>query len=277
MFNISIVLYKPRWQQELLPLLEELLKIRSLRTIYLVDNSPQKTDVIPISSKKIKYIFVGENIGYGRGHNIAIRETIYQRLSHHLVMNSDIKVDREDVEKLYDFLSSNDQVGVLMPKVTNPNGDVQYLCKLLPSPMDVFGRRFLPSSWIRTRNDRYELRGADYSRPMNVPYLSGCFMFLRTEAVFKARLFDERFFMYPEDVDLTRRIHRDYLTLYYPSVTIIHNHAKESYHNLRLLWIHCVNMCKYFNKWGWFFDRERRLVNKQVYNQLVSKGKQSIN
>ena len=58
MFNISIVLYKPRWQQELLPLLEELLKIRSLRTIYLVDNSPQKTDVIPISSKKIKYIFV---------------------------------------------------------------------------------------------------------------------------------------------------------------------------------------------------------------------------
>ena len=48
MFNISIVLYKPRWQQELLPLLEELLKIRSLRTIYLVDNSPQKTDIIPI-------------------------------------------------------------------------------------------------------------------------------------------------------------------------------------------------------------------------------------
>ena len=273
MFNISIVLYNPRWQQELVPLLQELLKVQSLRTIYLVDNSPQRADTIPIRSKKIKYIFVGKNIGYGSAHNIAIRETIYQRLSHHLVINSDIQVDARDLESLYDFLLSHNEVGSLMPKVINPNGDMQYLCKLLPSPIDVFGRRFLPSSWMRGRNARYELRDADYNRPMNVPYLSGCFMFLRTEAVLKARLFDERFFMYPEDIDLTRRIHRDFLTLYYPSVTIVHNHAKESYHNFRLLCIHCINMCKYFNKWGWFFDRERRLVNKQVYDQLVSKGK----
>ena len=105
MFNISIVLYNPRWQQELVPLLQELLKVQSLRTIYLVDNSPQRADTIPIRSKKIKYIFVGKNIGYGSAHNIAIRETIYQRLSHHLVINSDIQVDARDLESLYDFLS----------------------------------------------------------------------------------------------------------------------------------------------------------------------------
>ena len=117
MFNISIVLYNPRWQQELVPLLQELLKVQSLRTIYLVDNSPQRADTIPISSKKIKYIFVGKNIGYGSAHNIAIRETIYQRLSHHLVINSDIQVDARDLESLYDFLLSHNEVGSLMPKV----------------------------------------------------------------------------------------------------------------------------------------------------------------
>jgi GT2 family glycosyltransferase len=99
---------------------------------------------------------------------------------------------------------------------------------------------------------------------MNVPYLSGCFMLMRTKAVQKARLFDERFFMYPEDIDLTRRIHRDYLTIYYPYTTIIHNHEKASYRSGKMLWIHIVNMCRYFNKWGWFYDPERKLINNIV-------------
>ena len=87
-------------------------------------------------------------------------------------------------------------------------------------------------------------------------------MFMRTQAALQAHLFDERYFLYPEDVDLTRTIHRDWLTIYWPAVTIVHHHAKGSYRSWRLLWVHIVNMCRYFNKWGWFFDRERRLFNK---------------
>jgi GT2 family glycosyltransferase len=89
-------------------------------------------------------------------------------------------------------------------------------------------------------------------------------MFLRTEAVLEAHLFDERYFMYPEDIDLTRTIHRNWLTIYYPAVTIVHNHAKGSYHSFHLLWIHIVNMCRYFNKWGWFFDPERKEYNRRL-------------
>ena len=92
-------------------------------------------------------------------------------------------------------------------------------------------------------------------------------MLLRTEALLKSGLFDERFFMYPEDIDLTRRIHRDFLTLYYPSETIVHAHRQASYHSLRMLWIHATNMIRYFNKWGWLFDSERRLFN----NLLLTK------
>ena len=262
MLNISIVTYCPDWQGEVLPLAAELLKVQALHRLYIIDNSPESlaTDL----PEKVRYIHTGENVGYGRAHNIAIRESIYDQVPLHLVMNSDIIVQADDIDALCAFMQSQPAVGQLMPCVVNPLGELQHLCKLLPTPLDVFGRRFLPSSWMRKRNAQYELHDADYSRPMNVPYLSGCFMLLHTEAVQKARLFDERYFMYPEDIDLTRTIHRDYLTLYYPAVTIVHNHKKASYQSWRMLWVHIVNMCRYFNKWGWFIDPERQQFNKET-------------
>lgn len=266
MFNISIVLYNPRWD-EVQSLVAELIKAPSLRKLYLVDNSPEETKYEK-SSPKVRYIWnKGKNLGYGAAHNIAIRESIWYQTPFHLVMNADIFVHHEDLERLLRFMEENEEVGQVMPHVVYPDGQMQYLCKLLPTPLDVFGRRFLPASWMKKRNERYELRHLGQDRILNVPYLSGCFMFLRTEAVLKARLFDERYFMYPEDIDLTRTIHRDYLTLYIPDITIIHNHEQGSYKNPHLLKVHIVNMCRYFNKWGWVFDQERRLFNRLTLQQ----------
>jgi GT2 family glycosyltransferase len=93
-------------------------------------------------------------------------------------------------------------------------------------------------------------------------------MFLRTEALTKIGLFDERFFMYPEDIDLTRRIHKEYRTVMYPYAEVIHAHAVESYHSKKMLWIHISNMIKYFNKWGWFFDNERKKINQEILKEL---------
>lgn len=264
MLNISIVTYCPQWEAEVNPLLEELLQVADLHCVYVVDNSPADNRQYVKKDDKVKYIFTGRNLGYGRAHNIALRESIYDKIPFHLVINSDILVKAEDIDLLRRFMQSNPMVGQLMPRVIGPQNELQHLCKLLPAPLDVFGRRFLPKRWMRKRNARYELHDADYTRPMNIPYLSGCFMLLRTEAALKARLFDERYFMYPEDIDLTRTIHRDYLTLYYPAVTIVHNHRRASYKSLKMLWIHAVNMCRYFNKWGWFFDPERSRYNRET-------------
>lgn len=263
MLNVSIVLYYPNWA-EVVELTKTLLLCHSVRNIYWVDNSPLPTEELPISSDRLRYIFNNRNLGYGAAHNIAIRESIYDDVPFHLVINSDIVITEETLPTLLAFIKAHTEVGMVMPKVVSPTGELQYMCKLLPTPLDVFGRRFLPKRWMRRRNTRYELRQSGYNRMMNVPYLSGCFMLLRTEAVRKVRLFDERFFMYPEDIDLTRRIHRDYLTVYFPHTTIVHQHAQASYHSAKMLWIHIVNMCKYFNKWGWFFDAERKAINKCV-------------
>ena len=266
MFNISIVLYNPDWD-EVKSLVAELVQARSLRKLYLVDNSPEETRYEKTSTKE-RYIWnKGKNLGYGAAHNIAIRESVWYQTPFHLVMNADIVVHHEDLDRLHRFMEENEKVGQVMPHVVYPDGQTQYLCKLLPTPLDVFGRRFLPASWMKKRNERYELHKLGYDRILNVPYLSGCFMFLRTEAVLKARLFDERYFMYPEDIDLTRTIHRDYLTLYLPDITIIHNHEQGSYKNPHLLKVHIINMCRYFNKWGWVFDKERRLFNRLTLQQ----------
>ena len=254
-----------------MPLLEELYKIRSLNRIYLIDNSPVESEELLSLPLPVVYIFNNANLGYGRAHNIAIRESIYDEIDYHLVINSDIEdieVKATDITTLLDFIEQHHEVGQIIPRVIYPNGEMQYVAKLLPTPLDVFGRRFLPKCWMKKRNSQYELRESGYNRPLNAPYLSGCFMLFRTEAVLQARLFDERYFMYPEDIDLTRTIHRDWLTLYLPTVTIIHHHAKESYHSLRYLWIHIANMCRYFNKWGWFRDKERDLFNYQVLKEL---------
>ncbi len=274
MLNVSIVLYQPDWGQ-VVNLTRSLLQCAQVRCVYWIDNSPAVTRTLPIQSDRVRYIFNNQNIGYGAAHNIAIRESIYDDIPYHLVINPDIIIESDTLPTLLQFLQDHAAVGMVSPKVVYPNGELQYLCKLLPTPWNVFGRRFLPKRWMRKANDRYEMRQTGYDRVMNVPYLSGCFMLLRTKAVQKARLFDERFFMYPEDMDLTRRIHRDYLTLYYPYTTIIHDHAQASYHSGKMLWIHIVNMCRYFNKWGWFCDAERKLFNQQAQIYDISQKKQN--
>lgn len=275
MLNISIVLYHPKWEQEVLPLVGELLRIKNLRKIYLLDNtapeyrkeetvSKKETLAMQFGTNKLRYMAMEENLGYGRAHNIALRESAFYKTEFHLVMNSDVRVKAEDIDAMHDWMLYHPLVGQMMPRVVGADGQQQYLAKRLPSPLDVFGRRFLPRWLMARRNKRYELRDLNLNRPVNAPYLSGCFMFLRTKSAVESGLFDERYFMYPEDIDLTRSIHRNYLTLYYPEWTIVHAHARSSYKDKHMLRIHIQNMCRYFNKWGWLFDRERREFNRML-------------
>ena len=208
------------------------------------------------------------NRGYGGGQNIAIREAIELGATYHVVVNPDIYFENGVLERLAEYMDNNKDVGQIMPKVYYPNGDLQYLCKLIPTPLDLIFKRFLPYFIIKKRIYKFQLRFTGYDRIMNVPYLSGCFMFFRISVLQEIGLFDERFFMYPEDIDITRRIHEKYKTIFFPDVFIIHAHAAASKKNFKMLKVHILNMVKYFNKWGWFFDSRRKKINKKVLKDL---------
>lgn len=243
----------------------------SVEIIYVIDNSP--TDFlrkfVEQTSPKICYIHGHGNIGYGSAHNIAMKMAIVEGAKYHVVINPDIYFDGGTIEKLAIFMDNNSKVGQVMPKVVYPDGEVQYLCKLLPTPMDLIARRFIPiKSYVAKKNDEFEMRSSNYDKQMMVPFLSGCFMFLRVEAVKKIGGFDDDFFMYCEDIDFCRRIGMTgYQTIYYPEITVVHAHKKESYKSKAMLKAHIRSAVRYFNKWGWFIDKYRKKLNLEARQQ----------
>lgn len=269
--NVSIVIYKTN-EEKIHRLVALLRQCKAVNDVFIIDNSPSPFQTP--NDMDATYIFNNNNCGYGRAHNIALRKTIENKIPYHLVLNPDVVFDPSIINELLEYMEGHTSIGSLMPKIYYPNGDLQYLCKLVPAPMDLFGRRFLPKWMMKKRKRRFELYDSGYNTIMNVPYLSGCFMLLRTSTLEDVGLFDERFFLYPEDIDLTRRIHKKYKTIFYPYVSVIHEYGRGSYKSMKLLYFHIVNMCRYFNKWGWFFDKERKEINARCIAENISTSDQ---
>ena len=271
MFSISasIVLYNDS-KKQLIKVINSFLNTNLEVRLYLIDNS-LNDDLKELKNidKRIEYIFNNENLGYGAGHNIAMRKSIKENIPYHIVLNPDIYFDNGVLEELYDYMEENKDTGSIIPQVLYPNGEIQYLTKLLPNPIDLIFRRFIPlKDWKDKRNEKFELHFTGYKLIANVPSLSGCFMFLRTSVLKEVGIFDENIFMYLEDTDLNRRIHGKYKTIYYPKIEIIHEYAKESYVNKKLLMYHIKSAIYYFNKWGWLFDVERGEINSKCLKEL---------
>ncbi|MEP6513887.1 MAG: glycosyltransferase [Parafilimonas sp.] len=265
----SIVLYKTN-EDDLRQTLNSVLQTNLGIKLYLIDNSPFDELKKLCCDNSIEYIFNNNNLGFGKAHNISLQKII-NNSKYHLILNPDIKFSKGVLEDIYHFMEAHQEVGQLMPKVYYEDGNIQTLCHLLPRPIDLIARRFFENNeWAKKLNDKYELKNFNYNECINIPNLSGCFMFLRAQALKKMGVFDERFFMYMEDVDLTRRIHRFYKTLFYPFAAITHGYEKESYSNSRLLKHHIISAVKYFNKWGWLFDKERDRINDNILKTLYT-------
>lgn len=262
--SISLVTYKSD-RQILTETVQSVLNSEDLSfKLYIVDNSP--TDEIKdwFDDKRIEYIFNNKNIGFGAAHNVVMRDN--DKLGrYHLVLNPDIRFESHVLCGLLEYMDSHQDVGNIIPRVYYNTGEMGPMCKLLPTPFDFFIRMLVPFKSLRMKTDKRYLMGfCDYSKIINAPYLSGCFFFLRSSILDEIGLFDEKMFMYAEDVDLCRRIHVKYKTLYYPELSIIHHGAEESHRNLKLMRIHIKSCVYYLNKWGWFFDRERREINQRA-------------
>jgi GT2 family glycosyltransferase len=237
------------------------LRVRML----VIDNSPRET-LGPLCRRLgAEYLFTGTNHGFGAGHNIALRNTTTGK--YHLALNPDVQFEPQTLEELVEFLDLNESVGLVMPRVIYPDGSPQRLCKRLPAPFDILARRTFPGRLKRLCHSRmswFELANINTETVLSVPHLSGCFMLMRKKALLECGFFDERFFLYFEDIDLTRRLHERYQTVYYPHVRIMHRHEKGSYKSLRLFLYGMQSAIRYFNKWGWVWDQGRDLANSVI-------------
>jgi GT2 family glycosyltransferase len=186
---------------------------------------------------------------------------------YHLVLNPDVHFAQDIPAAIYRFMNENLDIGLLMPRIRYPDGSDQRLCKQIPAPIDLISRRFggaIGRSIFAKRLRRYELCYLDMRITREIPCLSGCFMFIRSATLREVGFFDERYFMYMEDVDLCRRIGARHKTVFYPEVAVTHGYAKGSYRDPKLLRYHLQSAFRYFCKWGWVYDSERSRLNEKT-------------
>ena len=255
----TIVLYKNS-SSVLKDAIESFLKTELNVRLYLIDNSPTDELRSLYDDPRIEYIFNNANLGFGAAHNIGIIRSHQIHAEYHLILNPDVYFLPGTLEKIYSFLNINQNFGLLMPKVSYPDGSIQYLCKRPPSLSILVLRRFMPSfvqNLFKRKLDKFEYKDHDYDEIIrNVPYLSGCFMFFRNSVLKKVGNFDERIFMYMEDADITIRTLKIADTVYYPDAQIIHHFAKGSYKNVKLMYYNIQGAVIYFQKWGWNLNRD---------------------
>lgn len=246
----SIVLYRTL-ASDVKPLVEDLLRQGAAR-VYLVDNGPSGFETFRgwVDSDRVVRIRPGSNVGYGRGNNLAVGESV-QVHKYHLICNPDIALGSEVLGRLCRLLDDRPDVGLCMPRVFGPEGSNQYLCKRAPRPLDYLSGLFGPDFWHQRRRARLEMRDSSYDEEMEVECLSGCFMLFRSSVLRALGGFDERFFLYFEDFDLSRRARKIARNLYCPAVHVTHVHAREHGQSLRARLHFMISAIRYFNKWGW--------------------------
>lgn len=264
----SIVLYKNNIEI-LQRSINSFLNINLNIKIFLIDNSP--TDFLKKldSDCRIEYIHNPLNPGFGAAHNIAIKKSIECGAQYHFVVNPDISFIGDIITQMTNYMKNDETIGMMMPQILNLDGSIQNLPKLLPSPKSVLWRKIrkpvkLYSSFI----NKYELRNIRKDRIYNAPILSGCFTLLNLKAINEIGMYDDAYFMYFEDWDLSRRMHQKYKTIYFPKVSVFHEYESGANKSLRLFKIFIKSAIIYFNKWGWFFDFERSQINKNILNSL---------
>jgi len=245
--------------------------------ICLTDNSPKKLiyiDELLLKYPEVEYFHNDKNLGYGYANN-QVMEKYINDTEYFLVLNPDIEFNEDALSPIYNFMNKNQEVGLCGAKIINKDKGLQYANKKLPTLLDVLIRflgnkmpilgRMLKKIFKKSR-DKYKLKNLDHHKNILCPVISGCFMFFRASVLKEAGGFDTRFFMYYDDVDLSRRVFSIHKVILFNEVPVIHVWQRSSYKHIRLLKEHIKSTIKYFNKWGWFFDKERNKINNKVRN-----------
>jgi GT2 family glycosyltransferase len=188
--------------------------------------------------------------GYGENHNLNLARASGR---YFVIMNVDMEVREDTLSELFSFMEANPDVGLSCPKVLNPDGSIQGLNRRLPTIWDLFLRRFMPRRLrgaFRKRLECYEMRDVGYDSSYDVPFVSGAFMFARTSLLKALGGFDERYFLYYEDADLSRRVQRTHRTSYWPKAVVTHYWARRAHMGWLHTGYHLQSALQYFRTWG---------------------------
>ncbi len=218
-------------------------------SFFVIDNNSSDRTVAEIEETHLaKIIKYNKNTGFGAAHNAVLQEKTGK---YHAVINPDITVDRDVLSALADILEENDDICMVMPKILNPDGSEQHLPKRTPTIKYLFGGRLarLGGPFRRIRNE-FTMSNVELKDITDIDFCSGCFFMIRSSVFKEIGGFDEKYFMYLEDADLTRMAKEHGRTVFCPTVSVTHCWERASAKNIKLLMIHISSFLKYLKKWG---------------------------
>ncbi len=263
--DLSIIIVNYKNKNKLSACLSSIIRADIKDLIYeiiLVENNSGEdlSDLVNLSPN-IRLIVSDKNLGMGGGNNLGIKSAQGEYV---LILNPDTSIQNQAVSVLFNYLKNNPRVGIVGPKLLNPDKSLQYSCSRYPEFYMPFLRRTFLGRYFKVNRDNFQMRDSDHDIIQEVDWLMGsALMFKKSIALADGKIweprFDEYYFMYFEDTDLCRQAHANKLRVVYnPEAVLIHDHARESakYPWYKAVFIdplarhHIASWLKYFLKWG---------------------------
>ena len=192
------------------------------------------------------------NRGYGAGHNLAMGEVESQ---FHLILNPDVELAPDAIKLALDTLKTQQDIALLAPTGFSASGEPAFLAKAYPSVW-VLGLRSLAPHWLKIRSGgalaRYEMRDTPSETVLRpITLASGCCMWVRRAVFGEVGGFDESYFLYFEDYDLSLKLAGKGVVMEHRDVRIVHHGGGASRKGFQHIRWFVAAAARFFNQWGW--------------------------
>lgn len=174
---------------------------------------------------------------------------------YHAVINPDIEIKTDVLKELTKVLEENSDIVMITPKILNTDGSEQFLPKRTPT----FKYSFLGRISKKIREE-YTRANENLKTLTDIDFCTGCFFVIKSEIFKKIGGFDERFFLYMEDADITRRAKKYGRVVFCPFVSVTHSWERASAKSIKAILMHITSFCKYIFKW-------RKSFNENINNR----------
>ena len=223
--------------------------------LYVVDNaSPDGCGArlagTDFADGRVQVICLPRNLGFGGGHNSVLPRLESQV---HFILNPDILVQDDILHDLSGWLLDHPDIAMATPQLYFPDGRIQHLPRRKPTPWALFARQLapkLPGSVFDKTDRHYTMQDEDLTKPRPIEFCTGSFMAVRTEVLRQIGGFDESYFMYVEDADLTQKVLRCGRVYLAPQFLAVHAWHRAPMRDAGKFKMQLASMMRYFKKWG---------------------------
>lgn len=236
--------------------------------VIVVDNNSNdgSVELVKEDFPQVRLIESKENLGHHKGNNSGIKKSTGKYV---LILNTDIALLDDSLDKMYQFMESHPQVALVGPKLKNPDGSIQMSCMRFPDKVvPIYRRTFLGKmSFAKKKINYYLMTDFDHEQTRSVDWILGACAMVRRSAIDQVGLMDEDLFLYFGDIAWCQKFWQaGYQVFYFVDANIIHYHKRESAQNgiwSKIFWIHISDWLKYLKKYSNKKTDKNNVVQKE--------------